>query len=101
MKGKTKWYPRRLEPVRNGEYECIVRISCSAPLFRLVIPWDSIGFLVETPMMVIWWRGLTKKAYWEAMRRSSLLATMEAASAETAAVKQYLKLKRKAKHGLS
>lgn len=62
MKGRTRWFPRNCHPVRNGEFECLVRISSSLPLFRWMLPWDGKGFLVPFPMQVVHWRGLTKKA---------------------------------------
>lgn len=62
MKGRTKWFPRHITPVRNGEYECLVRITSSAPLFRWQLPWDGHGFLVPFPMVVRFWRGQTKAA---------------------------------------
>lgn len=61
--GRTPWFPNAVKPVRNGEYECSVRITNSQPrgfLWRLV--WDGRGFLVPFPMIVDHWRGLTKKA---------------------------------------
>lgn len=62
MKGKTKWYPRHVHPVRNGIYECAVRISSTAPLFLWMLEWDGAGFLVPFPMVVRKWRGQTKKS---------------------------------------
>jgi hypothetical protein len=61
-KGKTKWYPRDIHPMRNGEYECSVRISNSVPLILRRLKWDGKGFLVPFPMVVHSWRGLTKQA---------------------------------------
>lgn len=63
MKGKTKWFPRHIAPVRVGEYECHARISRAAPLYVVNLVWDGYGFIVPFPMAVIRWRGQTKKAY--------------------------------------
>ena len=62
MKGRTKWFPQNIKPVRNGMYECAVQISRSLPTLRWMLEWDGIGFLVPCPMVVYNWRGLTKKA---------------------------------------
>jgi hypothetical protein len=60
-KGKTNWYPRHIHPVRNGLYECRVRIIGGLNgLWDL--EWDSKGFLVPFPMIVYAWRGQTKQA---------------------------------------
>jgi hypothetical protein len=60
-KGKTRWYPRHIHPVRNGIYECHVRIMGGLEtLWNL--QWESKGFLVPFPMNVYRWRGQTKKA---------------------------------------
>jgi hypothetical protein len=61
MKGKTKWFPRKINPVRNGTYECVVLIARC--LFNWKLEWDGHGFLVPFPMVVKHWRGQTKKAY--------------------------------------
>ena len=62
MKGKTKWFPRHIPPVRNGVYECRVRIMGGlCVLWNL--NWDGVGFIVPLPMNVRQWRGLTKAAY--------------------------------------
>lgn len=66
MKGRTKWYPREVHPVRNGVYECAVQISRSVPPFRWELEWDGTGFLVPFPMIVRHWRGLTRAAFREA-----------------------------------
>ena len=63
MKGRTKWLPRSVQPVRVGEYECAARITSSAPPFLVRLPWDGKGFIVPIPMVVLRWRGLTKKAH--------------------------------------
>lgn len=63
MKGRSRWASRNIHPVRNGEYECIVRISRALPPYLWPLEWDGKGFLVPIPMEVIKWRGLTKKAY--------------------------------------
>lgn len=61
MKGRTRWFPRHIKPVRNGKYECVVRISSSVPAMKWMLPWDGIGFIVPVPMIVYKWRGLTKR----------------------------------------
>jgi hypothetical protein len=61
-KGKTRWFPRDVHPVRNGLYECIARIAGGAVVNWGLLPWDGNGFLVPIPMNVLHWRGLTKKA---------------------------------------
>ena len=58
-KGKTRWYPRHIAPVRNGIYECIVRL-CPGFNAKVMVEWDGIGF--KWPMPVYHWRGQTKKA---------------------------------------
>lgn len=60
-KGKTCWYPRHIEPVRNGAYECIVR-TMGGMVGNWTLEWDGKGFLVPFPMVVYRWRGQTKKA---------------------------------------
>lgn len=60
MKGRTRWYPIGIKPIRNGEYECHVRLPGGLQtVWRL--EWDSIGFLVPITMVVYRWRGLTKQ----------------------------------------
>ena len=67
MKGRTRWYPRHITPVRHGAYECHVRLPggvrtiWSGPLY-----FDGVGFLVPMPMMVLHWRGMTKAAHKDA-----------------------------------
>ncbi|MDM0024121.1 hypothetical protein [Variovorax saccharolyticus] len=61
-KGVTRWFPRHVEPVRHGEYECRVQFSRSLPCFRWRLQWDGKGFLVPFPMIVHHWRGQTKRA---------------------------------------
>lgn len=63
MKGRTRWTPRSVHPIRNGTYECIVQISRAVPPMIWMLEWDGKGFLVPVPMIVHRWRGLTKKAY--------------------------------------
>lgn len=63
MKGRNRWAPRNVHPVRNGEYECVVRISSRVPPMLWPLEWDGNGFIVPFPMIVIRWRGMTKKAY--------------------------------------
>lgn len=62
MKGRTRWFPRDVHPVRHGEYQCLVRISSSVPLIDWRLQWDGVGFIVPFPMVVHYWRGLTKSA---------------------------------------
>ena len=63
MKGRTKWFPRDVRPVRPGVYECAVRWTSRMPLALWMLEWDGVGFLVPIPMEVHQWRGLTKTAY--------------------------------------
>ena len=63
MKGRTKWFPRSVNPVRNGFYECSAKISSSVPPMLWQLEWDGIGFKVPVPMMVLHWRGMTKEAH--------------------------------------
>lgn len=60
-KGKTRWFPRHVHPVRNGQYECSVRIM-GGLVVLLSLVWDGKGFVVPFPMVVYHWRGLTKAA---------------------------------------
>ena len=60
-KGKTRWFPRHVTPVRNGFYECRVRIM-GGFLGTWLLQWDGKGFLTPFPMNVFYWRGQTKKA---------------------------------------
>lgn len=62
-KGKTRWYPRNIKPVRVGMYQCAVKFSSSVPMMNWPLEWDGTGFLVPIPMCVYWWRGMTKKAH--------------------------------------
>ena len=66
MKGRTKWFPRHIHPVRKGTYECLVMITSAAPLFRWSLEWDGVGFLVPVAMVVRRGRGMTKQAANEA-----------------------------------
>lgn len=62
-KGRTRWFPRSEAPVRHGRYECTVRVSSSVPpLMWGLLEWDGTGFLVPMPMVVLQWRGLTRRA---------------------------------------
>ena len=61
-KGKTRWFPRHIRPVRNGEYECVVQVSRSVPAMLWRLTWDGKGFIVPIPMVVHRWRGMTAKA---------------------------------------
>jgi hypothetical protein len=67
-KGKTYWFPRRVEPVRKGEYECAVQISRSVRPLLWRLEWDGFGFKVPFPMVVLWWRGMTKGAHIDATK---------------------------------
>jgi hypothetical protein len=60
-KGKTRWFPRYIHPVRNGFYECEVRLM-GGLYTNWMLPWDGKGFLVPFPMTVLRWRGQTIKA---------------------------------------
>lgn len=62
VKGRTMWFPRHVQPVRSGVYECVVRISYSVPPILWNLEWDGVGFLVPCAMVVERWRGLTKRA---------------------------------------
>jgi hypothetical protein len=62
-KGKTRWYPRDVLPVRKGYYECGIRISNAQKYsFLWMLKWDGVGFIVPVPMIVDKWRGRTKAA---------------------------------------
>lgn len=61
-KGLTRWHPRSTPPVRRGLYECAIQVSRSMPLILWTLEWDGTGFLVPISMIVVRWRGLTKKA---------------------------------------
>jgi hypothetical protein len=61
-KGKTRWYPRHVHPVRVGTYECVVRIM-GGFFTRWMLEWDGVGFRVPFPMGVYKWRGQTYKAW--------------------------------------
>ena len=65
MKGRTKWFRRhRQDPVRTGFYECYCRIAGGAyVIWPEYLMWNGKKFLVPIPMMVIYWRGMTKKAH--------------------------------------
>ena len=68
-KGLTRWYPRHVNPIRNGGYECLVRIAgCTYVIWPEKLEWDGRGFLVPIPMRVIQWRGMTKAAHIAALR---------------------------------
>ena len=72
MKDRTRWFLRQVHhPMRTGFYECSVHISSAMPPLRWVLEWDGNGFLVPIPMVVLKWRGLTKKAFTEATREES------------------------------
>ena len=63
MKGKTRWYPSHITPVRVGEYECLMRPSRSLPMFRARFVWDGSRFETGWPWdIVVYWRGQTKAA---------------------------------------
>jgi hypothetical protein len=61
-KGKTRWYPRHIHPVRDGTYECLVRIMGGLHT-HWMLEWDGSGFRVPAPMVVKKWRGQTYKAW--------------------------------------
>lgn len=58
---RTRWFKHDELPTRHGTYECLVMITSSAPLFHWDLPWDGVGFIVPTPMVVKFWRGLAKR----------------------------------------
>lgn len=60
MKGRTKWFPRHVAPVRNGLYEVTIRL-CAGAYARYMGEWDGVGFLLPY-MQVVRWRGQTKSA---------------------------------------
>ncbi len=64
MKGRTKWYKTKVTyPERVGWYECGVMItSAQKNLFSWMLYYDGVGFLVPIPMVVHFWRGMTKEA---------------------------------------
>ena len=66
--GHTPWIDRTLPPIRHGEYECVVWFTSSAPSFIKKLYWDGRGFVVPFPMVVDYWRGLTKAAHRSAQR---------------------------------
>jgi hypothetical protein len=62
-KGKTRWYPSHINPVRKGMYECLMRSSRSLPMFRVYFLWDDEMFVTGWPLsVVVYWRGQTKAA---------------------------------------
>lgn len=63
-KGKTRWFPRDIRPVRKGSYECIVRLA-GRVYVTWMLEWDGIGFVVPIPMVVLKWRGQTRAACFE------------------------------------
>jgi hypothetical protein len=63
MKGMTKWYPRSIDPIRCGEYECAIKFTRTMPLMSWRLMWDGDGFLVPFPMVVYQWRGVTRKQW--------------------------------------
>ena len=69
--GRTRWRTLRQHgyPFHHGEYECAVRItSAQRGLFVWKLRFDGKGFLVPLPMIVVQWRGLTRKAYLSALK---------------------------------
>jgi hypothetical protein len=53
MTNRTRWFPRDCFPVRNGEYECAVRLpGLPNRLVLWNLRWDGRGFLVPFPMVV-------------------------------------------------
>jgi len=62
-KGKTRWFPHHIKPVRVGEYECLMRPSRTTPLFEGRYVWDGEQFVTGWPWsVVVFWRGQTKAA---------------------------------------
>lgn len=55
---RSRWYRRHQPPTRPGAYECLAKITSSAPAFLFDLEWDGKGFIVPIPMVVQWWRGL-------------------------------------------
>lgn len=70
VKGKTRWFPRKTHPVRNGTYECRVRLA-GGVVALWDLEWDSVGFLVPFPMIVFHWRGMTRAAHKAQMKGST------------------------------
>ena len=61
MKGRTKWFPCGIKPVRNGIYEC--QTYFGGGFFIMMLEWDGKGFLTGFPCVVHHWRGITKAEY--------------------------------------
>ena len=61
-KGKTRWFPCSIHPLRHSNYECVVQISRTVSPMLWTLPWDGIGFIVPVPMIVHRWRGQTRRA---------------------------------------
>lgn len=60
---RTPWFPRNTPPVRQGWYECGVRLAgMPRRLVLWELEWDGKGFKVPMPMVVHQWRGLTKQS---------------------------------------
>jgi hypothetical protein len=68
-KGLSRWYPIRILPAQNGVYECLGKITSSAPPFRFMLEWDGLGFVTQVPMVVSHWRGMTAKAHAAAVKK--------------------------------
>ena len=60
--GKTRWFLRCVKPVRNGMYECRVRVAGGLSTLWM-LEWDGVGFLVPFPMVVYSWRGQAKAVH--------------------------------------
>ncbi len=58
--GHSQWFKRSEPPVNPGEYECIAWFTSSAPSSIWRLQWDGHGFLTPIPMVVDYWRGLTR-----------------------------------------
>lgn len=71
MNGRSKWFKRPELPVREGFYEvAYVVTSMQRHAFLGRAYWDGVGFIVDMPLMrIVRWRGMTKKAYDEAMKQ--------------------------------
>lgn len=63
-KGLTRWYPHKVKPVREGIYECVIRVSRYGPMYRTTYRWDGQQFITGWPWsIVVFWRGQTRAAY--------------------------------------
>jgi len=56
--------PVQRQAAREGEYECAVLLtSLQRNLISWNLYWDGVGFRTPCPMVVVKWRGLTKRAH--------------------------------------